>query len=149
LVVGLFEDCELEAKASRRRLFLRAAEACSIRGAAELVRRAVENVIRNAIRHAPEGTAVEISLQRRADVATITVRDYGPRVPDELLATIFEPFFRVEGHRSRASGGVGVGPAIARRAVDLHRGKITARNASPGLAITIEQPLVPSADVYA
>jgi two-component system sensor histidine kinase CpxA len=86
------------------------------------------------------GTSVEIGLARHGDVATITVRDHGPGVPDELLRVIFEPFFRVEGHRSRASGGVGLGLAIARRAVDLHQGRISARNACPGLLVTIELP---------
>ena len=92
--------------------------------------------MRNAIRHAPEGTAVEIDLELHGEPATIVVRDHGPGVPDELLGAIFEPFFRVEGHRSRASGGVGLGLAIARRAVDLHRGRISAHNARPGLVVT-------------
>ena len=110
-------------------------------GEPELLRRAVENVVRNAVRHAPEGTTVEIGLDSAGDVARISVRDHGPGVPDELLATIFEPFFRVERDRSRASGGIGLGLAIARRAVDLHRGRISARNAQPGLVVNIELPL--------
>ena len=57
------------------------------------------------------------------DRARIVVRDHGPGVPEELLGAIFEPFFRVEGHRSRIDGGIGLGLAIARRAVDLHRGQ--------------------------
>ncbi len=77
----------------------------------------------------------------------ITVRDRGTGVPEELLAAIFEPFFRVEGDRSRASGGVGLGLAIARRAVDLHRGRISAHNAFPGLLVTIELPLAVTAAV--
>ena len=68
------------------------------------------------------------------------MRDHGPGVPDDLLGAIFEPFVRVEGDRSRASGGVGLGLAIARRAVDLHRGRITAQNAHPGLLVRIELP---------
>jgi two-component system sensor histidine kinase CpxA len=111
-----------------------------VRGEPELLRRAVENVVRNAIRHAPEGTAVEVSLELHGDVATIVVRDHGPGVPDDLLGNIFEPFYRVEGDRSRASGGVGLGLAIARRAVELHHGKIAAQNARPGLLVKIELP---------
>ena len=68
------------------------------------------------------------------------VRDRGPGVPEEHLAAIFEPFFRVEGHRSRASGGVGLGLAIARRSVELHQGRIAAQQAEPGLQVTIELP---------
>jgi signal transduction histidine kinase len=97
--------------------------------------------VRNAVRHAPERTSVEIGLVSAGDAARISVRDHGPGVPDALLATIFEPFFRVERDRSRASGGIGLGLAIARRAVDLHRGNISARNAQPGLVVNIELPL--------
>jgi two-component system, OmpR family, sensor histidine kinase CpxA len=111
-----------------------------VRGESELLHRAVENVLRNAIRHAPEGTSVQIGCAIRDDLATITVRDYGPGVPDDLLGAIFDPFFRVEGHRSRASGGVGLGLAIARRAVLVHGGRISAQNARPGLIVTIELP---------
>jgi two-component system sensor histidine kinase CpxA len=61
-------------------------------------------------------------------------------VPDGLLGEIFKPFFRVEEDRSQVSGGVGLGLAIARRAVDVHRGQITSRNAGPGLVVAIELP---------
>jgi signal transduction histidine kinase len=74
----------------------------------------------------------------------ISVRDYGFGVPDEFLTTIFEPFVRVEGDRSRSSGGVGLGLSIARRAIDLHHGKIEARNAGPGLDVVIELPHIPA-----
>jgi signal transduction histidine kinase len=74
-------------------------------------------------------------------LATITIRDYGTGVPDEALTRIFNPFFRVDNDRSRTSGGVGLGLAIARRAIDLHRGHIEAQNAGPGLRVLIEVPL--------
>jgi len=141
LLRGLVDDCAVEAEANGCRLDLRALESCSVRGEQELLRRAVENVVRNAIRHAPPGTAVEVGLELRDDVAKVVVRDHGPGVPENLLGSIFEPFFRVDRHRSRASGGVGLGLAIARRAVDLHRGRINAHNACPGLVVTIELPL--------
>jgi signal transduction histidine kinase len=113
---------------------------CLVDGQPELLRRAVENVVRNAIRHAPKGTSVELGLKLVGDTATISVRDHGPGVPDDSLGAIFEPFVRVEGDRSRISGGVGLGLAIARRAVELHRGRITAQNARPGLLVRIELP---------
>jgi two-component system sensor histidine kinase CpxA len=121
-------------------------EPCYVHGERELLRRAAENVVRNAIRHSPQGSAVEVSLERHDGAARMVVRDHGPGVPEELLGSIFEPFFRVEGHRSRASGGVGLGLAIARRAVDLHGGKIAARNASPGLIVSIELPAAEEAE---
>jgi signal transduction histidine kinase len=144
LLHGLAADCALEAEASGCRLSLDADVRAAVQGEPELLRRAVENVVRNAIRHAPEGTAVEIGLQRDGESATVLVRDHGPGAPEEALKLIFEPFFRVEGHRSRNSGGTGLGLAIARRAVDLHHGRITARNANPGLVVTIVLPTMPS-----
>src|SRR5262249_36611517 len=104
------------------------------------LRRAFENVIRNAIRHAPDGTSIEVSLDQRGPLTKVVVRDFGPGVPPEALPRIFEPFFRVEGDRDRASGGVGLGLAVARRALGIPRGRIAGRNAGPGLAVEILLP---------
>jgi signal transduction histidine kinase len=142
----IVRDCRLEAEARACRLVLRTDRPAIVAGERELLHRAIENVVRNAIRHAPAGTPVEVSLGLREDLGTIIVRDYGPGVPEEWLGAIFKPFFRVEDDRSRASGGVGLGLAIARRGVELHRGRITARNAGPGLVITIELPDARTAD---
>ncbi len=109
-------------------------------GDRELLRRASENILRNAIRHAPPGSTVEVELARHGEHAEIAVRDHGPGVPREALTDIFEPFFRVEGDRDRSSGGVGLGLAIARRAVELHHGHVTAFNANPGLVVAIDLP---------
>ena len=109
-------------------------------GEPELLRRAVENVVRNAIRHAPDGTAVQIGLGRWRNGDDHGSRPRAGR-PRRTLGAIFEPFFRVEGDRARGSGGVGLGLAIARRAVALHRGRITARNVDPGLLVEIVLPL--------
>jgi two-component system sensor histidine kinase CpxA len=110
-------------------------------GDGELLRRAAENVIRNAIRYTPAGSSVEVNLKRSDDGwACISVRDFGPGVPDSLLERIFDPFFRVDPSRDEATGGVGLGLAIAYRAVRLHRGRIGAANAHPGLVVTISLP---------
>ncbi len=140
LLADLVEDCELEVRAKRCELRADVRQPCTIVGERELLHRAAENLIRNAIRHAPADTPIDVGLELRSGTARITVRDRGPGVPEELLASIFEPFFRVEGHRSRSSGGVGLGLAIARRAVGVHMGQIHAKNAGPGLAVTIDLP---------
>jgi len=142
LLRAVIEDCRLEAEANSCRIVLHTEGAATVPGERELLRRAVENVLRNAIRYAPGGTAIEVDLRTREDAVTIKVRDHGIGVPEESLGAIFEPFFRVEGDRSRSSGGAGLGLAITRRAVSLHGGTIVARNARPGLNITIELPLV-------
>ena len=79
-------------------------------------------------------------------MATIAIRDQGPGVPPESLAEIFKPFYRVEKARDRTSGGMGLGLAIASRAVELHKGRMTARNANPGLIVEIELPVDRSED---
>jgi signal transduction histidine kinase len=140
LLRTIASDCEVEATARGCQLVLRIDQEIVVPGQLELLHRAVENTVRNAIRHTEEGTVVEIGLELEGDRATISVRDHGPGVPEPFLADIFKPFFRVEDDRSRSSGGVGLGLAIARRAVEVHHGRITARNAHPGLAISIELP---------
>jgi two-component system sensor histidine kinase CpxA len=73
-------------------------------------------------------------------MAVISVRDRGPGVPAALLQSIFQPFFCVEEARDNASGGVGLGLAIAHRAITLHNGRIWAENMNPGLRVSIELP---------
>jgi len=103
------------------------------------MRSAVENIVRNAIRHTVEGTAVEISLQAGATRALLRVRDYGPGVPQSMLSEIFLPFRRVANGNSE---GAGLGLAIAERAVHIHRGTIRAMNAPKGgLIVEMDLPL--------
>ncbi len=115
LLDDIVNDCDLEAEARGCRLVLRSVQPAVISGERELLHRAVENIVRNAIRNTPEGTTVEIALELRGDMAIASVRDHGPGVPEALLSDIFKPLFRVEDDRSRASGGVGLGwqsPAV-------------------------------------
>ena len=149
LLQELVADCALEADAAGCRLTLAGERSLVVAGDRELLRRACENILRNAIRHAPPGSAVEVELARHGDRAEIAVRDHGPGVPREALTDIFEPFFRVEGDRDRSSGGVGLGLAIARRAVELHQGHVTAFNANPGLVVAIDLPCPQEADALA
>jgi two-component system sensor histidine kinase CpxA len=133
-------DCALESEARGCRLNLRIDRPAIVTGDRELLRRAIENVIRNAIQHAPDDTPVEIKFSSADGRATISVRDYGAGVPPEALNDIFKPFFRVEKDRDRSSGGMGLGLAIAHRAVEIHQGRMTASNSDPGLVIVIDLP---------
>ncbi len=138
------EDCAVEARARGCRLEYTANGAATVKGDPELLRRAVENVVRNAIRYAPPDTGVEMKLEVHGPSVAVRVRDHGHGVPAEALARIFDPFYRVDSDRNRASGGVGLGLSIARRAVELHKGTIRARNAQPGLEVEIELPAAKS-----
>jgi two-component system sensor histidine kinase CpxA len=110
-------------------------------GRAALIQRAVENVLENAARHAPDGTKVELTARRENGRLAIRVRDHGPGVPSGTLEDIFRPFYRVEQDRSRDSGGAGLGLAIAQRAIHFHNGSIRAANAHPGLEVVISLPV--------
>lgn len=141
LVEEVAESCELEAVAKHCWIESAGASPVHLQGDPELLRRAVENVLRNAIRYAPESSAIDVQLDAQGSVATVAIRDRGPGVPEEFLPKIFKPFFRVDASRDSKTGGIGLGLAIAQRAVLLHHGQITAENADPGLRVTIAVPL--------
>ena len=140
LVQQLVDDSSIEANARGNELNYNRHEPAIVEGDPELLRRALENVIRNAIRYAPSETAVDVSLARHNGKVVVDVRDRGPGVPEDALPRIFDPFYRVESDRARGSGGIGLGLSIARRAIELTKGSIRARNADPGLEVEIELP---------
>jgi two-component system, OmpR family, sensor histidine kinase CpxA len=119
-----------------------------VQGDPDLLRSAVENVIRNATRYTSEGTTVDVRLERQkaADGEEIVVRvlDSGPGVPDGSLQKIFEPFYRLDDARNRQTGGAGLGLAIADRAIRLHGGQLRASNRKEGgLEVEIRIPAAP------
>ena len=104
-----------------------------------LIARAVDNIARNSLRHAPEDSTILLSLSSDAESFIIRCRDEGPGMPEEELAGMFSPFVR--GANVRTGTGFGLGLAIARRSVTAHGGAITARNVSPhGLETEIRLP---------
>src|SRR3954462_11946380 len=100
LLRDVVDDSAMESEARQCRLRLTTANGLQLLGDRELLRRAVENVVRNAIRYAPEGSDIEVSLTPNSAYAIISVRDFGPGVPDESLGNLFKPFFRVEADRN-------------------------------------------------
>jgi signal transduction histidine kinase len=111
----------------------------------DLLRSAIENVVRNATRYTAEGTTVDVRLerQRSANGEEIVVRvlDSGPGVPNEALQKIFEPFYRLDDARNRQTGGAGLGLSIADRAIRLHGGQLRASNRKEGgLEVEIRIP---------
>jgi two-component system sensor histidine kinase CpxA len=116
----------------------------------DLLRSAIENVVRNAIRYTAEGTTVGVQIDRvkgskgEDEEIIIRVSDSGPGVPDEALAKIFEPFYRLDDARNRQTGGAGLGLSIADRAIRLHGGQLCASNRKEGgLEVEIRIPAVP------
>jgi two-component system sensor histidine kinase CpxA len=117
---------------------------CEFHGDRELLWRAVENLLRNALRHTDPDRGVELKLavNRRKSSVLLEVRDYGTGVPEAELEKIFEPFYRVQESRDRGSGGHGLGLSIAANAVKQHSGSIHAANAPDGgLVVSINLPL--------
>jgi signal transduction histidine kinase len=140
LVAEIIEDAQFEA-GEERTVTYDGPPHLRIRGDAALLRAAIENVIRNALRYTPEHSAVTVELDAGAD-AVLTVRDRGPGVPEADLVRIFQPFVRVSSARERSSGGHGLGLAIAERAVRAHGGRIEARNGpAGGLNVVLRLPL--------
>jgi two-component system sensor histidine kinase CpxA len=141
LVDEVVEDCRVEAEARGCKIAFTEPVHLEVCGDRELLRRAIENIVRNSIRYAPPASEVDVQLDRGDDTARISVRDHGPGVPEDALQKIFQPFFRVDDSRDSSTGGAGLGLAIARRAIDVHHGEVWARNAQPGLQVCIELPL--------
>jgi signal transduction histidine kinase len=141
LVDSIAEDCRIEAETHGCFIAVSGGLDHQVRGNEELLRRAIENVVRNAIRYSPKESLVEIAITNKSGTARIEVRDEGPGVPPELCAKLFEPFFRVEKARDTLRGGTGLGLSIASRAIQLHHGTITAENADPGLRVSMVFPL--------
>ena len=125
-------DAEFEAKNTGRSVQIIANERCPTNGSRELLRSALDNVIRNALRHTKAGTTIHVNLLRHEDYIFVRVRDHGTGAPPESLKKLFDPFYRVETARDRQSGGIGLGLAITQRAIRSHGGNITARNSEKG-----------------
>jgi two-component system, OmpR family, sensor histidine kinase CpxA len=136
LVKEVADDADFEARSRGCSVRLLKSEPCAVTGVPQLLRSAVENVVRNAVRYTAVGTEVEIVIRCESvaerEYAIINVRDHGTGVPEEKIEAIFRPFYRVEDARDRKTGGAGLGLAIAARSVRVHEGTISAHNAPDG-----------------
>jgi len=114
----------------------------SLRGDADGLKSAIENVVRNALIYGDRSKLIEVRLDGGAGAVTVRVLDRGPGVPEAELERIFEPFYRTDKSRDHRQDGQGIGLAITARVTELHGGRVTARNrAEGGLEIAIELPL--------
>ncbi len=145
LVENVAHDAEYESAGRQIRVDADGDDEFLVEADPDLLRSAVENVIRNAARYTAPGTTVEARLERQRNSSgedmVIRVSDSGPGVPDSSLAKIFEPFYRLDDARNRQTGGAGLGLSIADRAIRLHGGQISASNRKEGgLEIEIRIP---------
>lgn len=137
LVRDVAEDADFEAQAKGRSVNISSNEASTVLGSENLLRSAIENVLRNAVRYTANGTTVDVSLIAQNGNSILQVKDHGGGVPDDELANLFRPFYRVGEARERKTGGIGLGLAIAERAIKAHKGTIAARNTGDGLLVEI------------
>ncbi len=144
LLTQLVEDANFEAADSGTRVeFDNPLLQAIVSSSGDLLHSAFENIIRNALHYSNPQSTVTVSLMEAdADHYQIEVTDHGPGVPEPELKRLFDAFYRVDRARQRSTGGHGLGLSIAKRAIEHHKGQITARNrADPrGLVISVTMP---------
>ncbi len=126
---------DARATAPERTIGLRASEPVVVCGDPHQLRQVLGNLMRNALVHTPAGSAIEVAVTQGAGVATVSVRDHGPGLPDTSAEDLFGRFWRAEGGRERGKAGAGLGLAIVRAVLEAHDGQISAANAPDGGAI--------------
>lgn len=147
LVDRILADAIYEAPSRRSDVvFIALERPIIVLGNEELLRRAIENVVRNALFYTSEGDQIDVTIgQSRQGFVSITVSDQGPGVPLASLSHLFEPFYRVDDARAQETGGSGVGLSICQRVVHSHGGTVTARNREfGGLEVEMILPLTPA-----
>lgn len=142
LLKDVAADADFEARAHGRSVCVSSADQCRIRGSETLIRSAIENVLRNAVKYTKENSEVAVSMVGAGGDSVITVSDAGGGVPEAELKNLFKPFYRVGESRERRTGGIGLGLAIAEQAVIAHNGRIAVRNLKEGLEVKITLPCV-------
>ena len=134
-------DANFEGAVKNCKVRQRGAARCVVHGNRELLRSAIENVLRNAVRYSPAGGLVDVTVECSGDGLSILVRDRGPGVPERDLERIFEPFYRVAESRDRDTGGEGIGLAITSQVMIAHGGTATANNhTGGGLEVLLRLP---------
>lgn len=104
------------------------------------LQRVFDNLIRNAVNYSYPNTEISLVMASLGDTARIRVQNHGRTIPPEKLSHIFEQFFRVDSSRASATGGAGLGLAIAKEIVELHGGKVWAESEDERIAFTVEIP---------
>ena len=132
LIEEVVRDANFEGAVKNCSVRLQGAANTAVNGNRDLVRSAIDNVLRNAVRYSPQGVPVDVSVMHPQNGLAILIRDGGPGVPDKDLERIFEPFYRVAESRDRDTGGEGIGLAITAQVMKAHGGSAKAVNCQGG-----------------
>jgi two-component system sensor histidine kinase CpxA len=132
LIEEVVRDANFEGAVKHCSVRLQGAANTAVNGNRDLVRSAIDNVLRNAVRYSPQGMPVDVSVAHPQSGLAILIRDGGPGVPDKDLERIFEPFYRVAESRDRDTGGEGIGLAITAQVMKAHGGSAKAVNCQGG-----------------
>jgi two-component system OmpR family sensor kinase len=132
VIEEVVRDANFEGAVKNCRVRLQGAASAAVNGNRDLLRSAIENVLRNAVRYSPKDAPVDVSVARADSGVAILIRDCGPGVPDRELERIFEPFYRVAESRDRDTGGEGIGLAITSQVMKAHGGSAKAANSRGG-----------------
>jgi two-component system sensor histidine kinase CpxA len=144
VIEEVVRDANFEGAVKNCRVRLEGTAKAALNGNRELLRSAIENVLRNAVRYSPNDANVDVSVARSDSGVLILIRDRGPGVPDSELERIFEPFYRVAESRDRDTGGEGIGLAITAQVMKAHGGWARATN-TPGGGFEVRLNLPASA----
>lgn len=139
LTIQITDAFDLRARAAGVTLE-RAIEVSVVRADPDLLRRTLENLLDNAIRHAPENTAVRLTVIARDGDVEIHVADAGPGIPAEMREKIFERFVQIEGSEHATRSGRGLGLAFCKLAVEAHGGRIWVEAGQPGALFCVRLP---------
>jgi signal transduction histidine kinase len=128
-IMGLLESVQADNDAMGRTVTIEGRVGEPVDGAPHLLKRCLSNLVDNAVLY---GQRAEITVEDGAEMVTLRVRDHGPGIPENEIDKVFEPFYRLEGSRSRDTGGTGLGLSIARTIAQVHGGNVHLRNHEGG-----------------
>jgi len=133
---------DARATAPEREIEVAAPASAMVEGDPDQLHQVLANLMSNALRHTPGGTAVDVSVRQDDGRVELSVRDHGAGLPDGDQRQLFERFWRAASGRERGRAGAGLGLAIAREIVAAHHGTIDAGNAAGGGAVfTVSLPV--------
>jgi signal transduction histidine kinase len=146
-VMGLLESVQADNEAMGRTVTIEGSVMRPWRGSPQWLKRCISNLVDNAVLY---GQRAEIRVEETSDLLTLRVRDHGPGLAESELEKVFEPFYRLEGSRSRVTGGTGLGLSIARNVAHAHGGDVRLHNhEAGGLEAILTLPWTRAADASA